>query len=186
MLMKLRKQNAQNALIRQRKQRSAQLDLWSEPGNRLEQAVPWRDGMALPFLGAELKLCLATRREMAAIENGILYLPLPPAATARQIQDAVEACLRQEAASLISAELAQAAAQAGCKPPAWAFSFAAQADWVQQHGDHSNPAKQALRFNWRIIELPRAELQRIVAQAVTALAQQQATTDLWGQHSSTA
>lgn len=176
--MTLRKQNLLIKQHKQRTQSNPQLGLWSEPRSQLDSTERWGDGMQLPFLGGSLTLCLATSREMAAIEDGRLHLPLPPGATARQIQDAVEACLRQEAAVLISAELAKLAEPTGNKPPKWAFSFATQADWVQQHGDGS------LRINWRIIELPRAELERIVAVAMAELTMQQATADLWGNHSS--
>lgn len=160
-----------------RKQRNPQLDLWTEPRSA-DPAGRWRDGMRLPFLGGELTLCLTTMREMAAIDGGILHLPLPPGATARQIQDGVEAWLRQEAAALIAADLAAATQQANGDGalPQWAFSFAAQGDWVQLHADGS------LRFNWRIIELPRADIARIAAAAAISaadLAARHATADLW-------
>ncbi|SMB26401.1 protein of unknown function [Sterolibacterium denitrificans] len=157
-----------------RKQRNPQLDLWVEP-RRLDPAERWCDGMRLPFLGGDLTLCLTTAHEMAAIEGETLHLPLPPGATPRQIQDGVEAWLRQEAAVLIAADLAAAAQRtngAGTLPQ-WAFSFAAQGDWVQLHADGS------LRFNWRLIELPRADMARIVAAAAADLAARHATADLW-------
>ncbi|MBV2235786.1 MAG: DUF45 domain-containing protein [Sterolibacterium sp.] len=133
--------------------------------------------MRFAFLGGELTLCLTGQHDMATLEGDVLHLPLPPAATARQIQDGVEAWLRQAAAELIVAGLTPANPHARAVMPQWAFSFAAQADWVQLHPDGS------LRFNWRLIELPRAEISRIVAVAALTSANQgsaQVTADLWG------
>ncbi len=55
-----------------------------DPGAR------WRDGAKLPYLGGEIVLSLSTDRRVAALEDGVLHLPLPPEATARQVQDGAE------------------------------------------------------------------------------------------------
>ena len=146
---------------------------------RLEADLPdpaarWRDGAALPYLGAHVILCIDTDREMATLDGQVLHLPLPPAATPRQIQDGVEAWLRQEAARLIGASLARAAQQAARAAPSWSFSFSARGGWAQIHPDGS------LRFNWRLIEQPRETIEQVVAAAFAALPGANATADLWG------
>ena len=64
------------------KARSPQISL------RLDAAPPtvrWHDGARLPFLGGHLLLSLETDRKVAVREGELLHLPLPPAATPRQI-----------------------------------------------------------------------------------------------------
>ena len=101
------------------KTRSPQLSL------RLDAELPdpaacWADGARLPFLGGHLLLKLDTDRTIAVRENQILHLPLPPAATKRQIQDGAEAWLRQEAALIIGAS--------------WPSDAGHNYDEISQHG----------------------------------------------------
>ena len=132
-------------------------------------AVRWHDGALLPFLGGQLVLKLATDRKAAVREGDVLHLPLPPAASPRQIQDGVEAWLRQEASLFLAASVnRQTPAN-----PRWALSFAARGGWVKIHADGS------LRFNWRLIEQPAAVIEQVVASAIAALPQPKASSDLW-------
>lgn len=148
------------------KARSPQISL------RLDAAPPavrWHDGARLAFLGDELVLVLVTDRKAAMREGEILHLPLPPAATPRQIQDGVEAWLRQEAAFFIAASIKR-------QSPGdirWALSFAAKGGWAHVHADGS------LRFNWRLIEQPAEIIEQVVARAIAALPQPAANSDLW-------
>lgn len=150
------------------KARSPQLRL------RLEAALPdsaarWHGGARLPYLGAHLLLELDTEHKAAIREDDRLHLPLPPAATPRQIQDGAEAWLRQEAARVIGASIARLAAG----NPRWALSFAARGGPVQVTADG------VLRFNWRLIEQPAAVIDQVVARAVAALPREAASADLW-------
>lgn len=158
------------------KPRSPQLTL------RLDSAPPdpaarWRDGASLAYLGGHLALRLDTDRKAAVLDGGDLHLPLPPAATPRQIQDGVEAWLRQEAARLIGASVARHAQRLGRDMrhgPRWALSFSARGGWAHSHSDGS------LRFNWRLIEQAPALIDQTVGQALAALPMGGATADLWG------
>ncbi len=149
---------------------------------RLDAAPPdpaarWRAGASLAYLGGHLALQLDTDRKAAALDGGVLHLPLPPAATPRQIQDGVEAWLRREAARLIGASVARHAQRLGRDiqhAPRWALSFSARGGWVHNHTDGS------LRFNWRLIEQPAALIDQTVGQALAALPTGNATADLWG------
>lgn len=155
------------------KPRSPQLSL------RLDSALPtpasrWRDGAGLAYLGAHLTLQLDTDRQDAVLDGNILHLPLPPAATPRQIQDGVEAWLRREATRLIGASVERQAQRRGPPAPRWALSFSARGGWAAQHVDGS------LRFNWRLVEQPAAVIEQVVGQALAALPRQHATADFWG------
>ena len=142
------------------KQRNPQLSLQldAEPP---DSAARWHEGARLPYLGGQLILKLDTDRKSAVREGEILHLPLPPAATPRQVQDGAEAWLRQEARLAISASLVAQAANGIA--PRWALSFAARGSWVQTHKDGT------LRFNWRLIEQPLAVIETLVAAALAAL-----------------
>ena len=152
------------------KTRSPQLSL------RLDAEMPdpaacWADGAPLSFLGGHLLLKLDTDRTIAVRENQILHLPLPPAATKRQIQDGAEAWLRQEAALIIGASLTRLAAPGAV--PRWKFSFAARGGWLQMHGDGT------LRINWRVIEQPLAVIEKVLAGAVATWSDPRQSADLW-------
>lgn len=154
------------------KQRCAQLTL------RLDSATPdlaaqWRDGAALPYLGGQLTLQLDTDRTVAVRDHDILHLPLPPAASTRQIRDGVEAWLRKEAACLIGASIARQADLLGRPAPRWSLSFAARSSWVSGQSDGS------LRCNWRLIEQPGALIDQSIRQALAALPVAHSTADFW-------
>ncbi|MBP9713044.1 MAG: DUF45 domain-containing protein [Sterolibacterium sp.] len=139
--------------------------------------VRWGHGMSFTCLGRCLTLRLDTPCHEATLLGEVLHLPLPPGAVARQIQDAVEAWLRQEARRVIGALLESTAQHLGCRVPDWAFSFSTQADWVQQHDNGS------LRFNWRLIEQSPGFIEQTVVVAVERMASNGAgagmTADLW-------
>lgn len=157
------------------KPRSPQLNL------RLDAAPPdlaahWRDGTRLAYLGAHIILQVDTDRKTAALDVDALHLPLPPAATPRQIQDGVEAWLRQEATRLIGASVERHAQRLGLGQqyaPRWALSFSARSGWTHTHADGS------LRFNWRLIEQPVALIDQTVGRALAALSTGSATADFW-------
>ena len=148
------------------KARSPQISL------RLDAAPPverWHDGARLAFLGSELVLALATDRKSAMREGQVLHLPLPPAASPRQIQDGVESWLRQEAALIIDAAIMRQS-NANIR---WALSFAAKGGWAHVHADGS------LRFNWRLIEQAAPVIEAVVGRAISSLPQPGVTNDLW-------
>jgi len=139
-----------------------------------DPAARWRDGACLPYLGGHLTLRLDTDHKMAMLEDQLLHLPLPPAATPRQIQDSAEAWLRQEAARLIGTSVELQARRLAREAPRWAMSFAARGGWVQTRADGS------LRFNWRLVEQPLAMIEQVVCRAVASLPVAGTTADLWG------
>lgn len=147
----------------------------------------WRNGMVLAYQGSSIVLCLDTTFQTAQLFEGTLHLPLPPGANVRQIQDAVEAWLQQEARRVIAEALMRSTQQMSSRGwlsmaptapltlpiPAWSLSFSAQTDWVQHHPDGS------LRFNWRLIEQSPDVIQQIVDKALMPFVASPVTADLW-------
>ncbi len=135
-----------------------------DPGAR------WRDGARLPYLGGGIVLALDTGRRAAALEDGVLHLPLPPEATPRQIQDGAEAWLRKEAARLLAVCIAIEARRLGRAAPPCSLSFAARASWIQADG------RGGLRCNWRLIEQPLETIEQAIAPAIAKLPPEAAAT----------
>lgn len=145
-------------------------------------AARWHEGTSLAFLGGSLRVVLGTQHKEALREGDTLDLPLPPQASARQIQDRAEAWLRDEAKRLlqqvIEKKLCEAVAlgtvPAGRQAPRLALSFAARGHWVEVQGSDS------LRCNWRLIEQPMAVIEQSIARAIAALPPEGAEFDLFG------
>jgi len=128
-----------------------------------DAAVRWCDGAGIAYLGGKLTLRLDTACRDALLDGCTLHLPLPPAATPRQIQDGAEAWLRRQAERAIGAELVMAARRAGRPVPPHALSFATRAGWAQADG------KGGLRFHWRLIEQPEPVIGQLVQRALAEL-----------------
>lgn len=155
------------------KRRSPQLALRLDAG-RPDALAGWRDGRSLPYLGGTVTLRLDTAHEQARLdEGGQLHLPLPPGATARQIQDAAESWLRANALRIVGAQVTMAARQLGRAAPAVALCFGARAGWLEADG------KGGLRCHWRLIEQPAEVIAAVAARAVAVLPPCEATPDLF-------
>ena len=158
--------------MKPRTPRNPQLALQLDAGIP-DPAARWHDGASFAYLGDTLQLTIDADRKIAMRVGNTLHLPLPPAASPRQIQDGVEAWLRQEAARLIGLQVDAQAGRLSRPSPPWALSFASRGGWSQHHADGS------LRFNWRLIEQPRETIEQVVAAAFGALPAANATADLW-------
>jgi hypothetical protein len=153
---------------------------------RLEAAVPdadaqWRAGSAVVHLGENLTLVLDTACRLPERIGAELHLPLPPAATARQIRDAAESWLRDEALRVFGA-IAQKSAlagrrpndagRAGRRPPRIVLGFGKRGDWTKREGD-------VLRCHWRLIEQPLPVIAQVLEHALAASAPLPACDDLF-------
>ena len=127
-----------------------------------KSAVRWRDGAVLAHLGEQVTLQLDTDRKQAALDGAVLHLPLPPDATARQIQDAAEAWQRREAGRILKDVAAHKAAMIGRAAPTLVLSFAARSGWIQFETD-------ALRCNWHLIEQPLSVVEQVLTRAIAAM-----------------
>lgn len=152
-------------------QRSPQLAL------RLDAAAPdtdapWRAGGAIAYLGASLTLVLDTACRTPERLGAELHLPLPPAATPRQIRDAAESWLRDEALALFERVLAKNSALAGRQPPQISLVFGKRSDWVRREGNR-------LRCHWRLVEETPAVIEQVLGSALAALQPAPASDDLF-------
>ncbi|MDP2792717.1 MAG: DUF45 domain-containing protein [Sulfurisoma sp.] len=138
-----------------------------------DAAARWRDGVSVDYLGGKLTLRLDTACRDALLDGSTLHLPLPPAATPRQIQDGAEAWLRRQAGRVIGAELIMASRRAGRAVPAYALSFASRTSWTQVDD------KGGLRFHWRLIEQPEPVIGQVVRRALAELPPVVAEADLF-------
>jgi predicted metal-dependent hydrolase len=121
--------------------------------------VPWRAGGTIACLGHHLTLVLDTAAREPVRIDAELHLPLPPAATPRQIRDAAESWLRDEALRCFTAIVRQKSALAGRQPPGIALTFGKRGDWARHEGD-------MLRCHWRLIEQPRLVVEQVLGQAL--------------------
>lgn len=163
--MKLRNQ-------KKAQQRAPQRTLF-EDGRAVLAMTDWCPDKAIDYLGASIRLRCNTNRRQAALEGDVLHLPLPPQATPRQIQDAAESWLRQEAIRLFKAVATHAAVRQGRDVPELRLSFSARSDWTVVSPD-------GLSCNWRLIEQPVAVIETALARAVAELPPRQQAADLFG------
>jgi predicted metal-dependent hydrolase len=135
---------------------------------RLDAAAPdpdarWRAGAAIDYLGARLTLVLDTACRAPERVDRQLHLPLPPAAAPRQIRDAAESWLRDEALRIFDQVVAAKSALAGRCAPRSVLVFGKRGDWVRVEGE-------LLRCHWRLVEQPLAVIEQVLGQALAAYA----------------
>lgn len=140
---------------------------------RLDAATPepdthWGAGTTLAYLGGRLTLVLDTTCRVAMRIGDELHLPLPPAATARQICDAAESWLRDEALRLFT----EKSTLAGRQSVAVKLVFGKRSDWVRIEG-------RQLRCHWRLIEQPLPVIAQVLNQALARQAPAQISDDLF-------
>lgn len=147
-----------------------QLNLRLDAANTFAD-TPWQAGGTIVYLDGPLTLVLDTAaREPVRIDNE-LHLPLPPAATPRQIRDAAESWLRDEALRVF----AQKSVLAGRHPVRVVLCFGKRNDWVKLEGD-------VLRCHWRLIEQPLAVVEQVLARALTQVSATPVSDDLFALH----
>lgn len=150
-----------------------QLDLRLDAASGSKDA-PWHEGGVIAYLGGTLKLVLDTAAREPVRIDGELHLPLPPAATARQIHDAAESWLRDEALRLFSEKSALAGRPAG---NSWriVLCFGKRGDWAKCEGG-------ALRCHWRLVEQPMHVVEQVLSQALAQAQNKPASADLFALH----
>ena len=136
--------------------------------------APWCAGTTIAYLGASLSLVLDTACSTPARIGTELHLPLPPAATPRQIRDAAESWLRDEALRYFSALITEKSALAGrhAAPPRIVLSFGKHGNWVKAEVG-------LIRCHWRLIEQPPAVIAQVLQQSLAGTAAAPACEDLF-------
>ena len=150
-------------------------------GKLPDGAVQWQDGVGVAYLGGEICLHLSSEDFLARLNGDILHLPLPPAASARQIQDSAEAWLRQQCLVKVEEVFAQLQNRqlvlATRRQLNFQLSFAARAPWIIAEDANT------LRCNWRLIEHAPQTIAQHAEKALRqlhALQHEGATLDMFG------
>ena len=149
--------------------RNPQLSLRLDAAGADEEAR-WRAGGTVTCLGEALTLVLDTDCRLPERVGAQLHLPLPPAATERQIRDAAESWLR-DAAQGVFAAIVQNSAPAGRRPRI-VLTFGKGGHWARIDGD-------TLRCHWRLIEQPQPVIAQTLGRALAEYRAAPASTDLF-------
>lgn len=130
--------------------------------------TPWRSGGTIVYLGVPLMLVLDTAAREPIRIDGDLHLPLPPAATPRQIRDAAESWLRDEALRVFT----QKSALAGRHEIRVILSFGKRGDWAKCEGE-------VLRCHWRLIEQAPDVIEQVLGRELARAQPSTASDDLF-------
>lgn len=143
--------------------------------------IDWRDGAALPYLGAPLTLRLDPRQQhgragavlqSALPEGPILWLGLPASASAQQVQDVAQAWLLGQARRLFAARLDHFAPLMGVRWQRLTLSSAGTR-WGSASADGS------IRLNWRLIHLDAALIDYVVVHELAHLREMNHSARFW-------
>ena len=150
-------------------------------GTLPDGVVHWHDGIGVPYLGGEIYLQLSTEDFVARLDGDILHLPLPPAASARQIQDSAEAWLRQQCLAKVEEVFTHLQNRqlvlTTRRHLNFQLSFATRAPWIIAAD------ADTLRCNWRLIEHSPQTIAQHAEKALRqlhALQHEGATVDMFG------
>lgn len=144
------------AKLNERRERSAR---------RLQPQMQWRDGAALPYLGADLTLRIVPdqsagiRYDEAARE---LTVCLPADAGEQQLKDRVQGWLQMQAKRLFAERLPVYAEKLGVAYQSFALSSA-----MTQWG--SCTADGRIRLNWRLMHFAPAQIDYVIAHELSHL-----------------
>lgn len=127
--------------------------------HRLHKATEWRDGATLPYLGLPLTLRLRQSTEICIIhdeDNAALIVSLPATSTMAELRTATLKWLQSRALEVFSARMRHYATVLGVNYRQLGLS-AARTRWG------SCTPQGAIRLNWRLIYLPEALIDYVVA-----------------------
>lgn len=147
----------------------------------LPAAVPqvWGHGAELSFLGRKRVLCLAGHATPAALSGGEvpdgpepLRLQLPPGASVAQVREAAEAWLQQQARAWFIGRLDHFAPLLGVRWRRLSLS-SARTRWGSASRDGH------IRLNWRLIQLPPAQIDYVVVHELAHLREMNHSPRFW-------
>lgn len=160
---------------------------------RLDTTTPdaasrWHVGASIRWLSLSLRLTLSREHVQACRQGDTLFLPLPPHATPRQIQDSAEAWLRTDAIRYLTQCIAEKSALAIRQPPRLILSFATRGDWVELLDAASASTTDittdppTLRCYWRLIEQAPEIIDAVLRKALRPYFHPQPNQSLFAQH----
>ncbi|MCI1190584.1 M48 family metallopeptidase [Calidifontimicrobium sp. SYSU G02091] len=151
---------------------------------RRQQAlrIEWRDGATVPFLGEPVIVVLDARVSGAVLDAGAEALPgiarlvlrvgLPEHATPQQIRDAVHGWLQRQARRIFEERCRHFEARLGVRMTRLALSSAATR-WGSASADGS------IRLHWRLVHLPLASIDYVVAHELAHLREMNHSPAFW-------
>lgn len=158
----------------------------AEQGQRLVQQdaarIDWRDGVRLPYLGADLLIRTADPLHLTRTvlqepqplhdQPRTLHLRLPVGAPPVQLRDAVQRWLQQQARTLFEARIAHHAAAMGVQVTRLRLS-SARTRWGSASSDGS------VRLNWRLVHFPLSTLDYVVVHELAHLHEMNHSPAFW-------
>ena len=143
--------------------------------HRIQPAMQWRDGAALPYLGGTLTLRLVTDQKTAVHFDGAgatLTVCLPSAAGEQQLKDRVQGWLQLEARRVFGERLPMYAERLAVTYRAFALSSA-----TTQWG--SCTADGRIRLNWRLIHFSLPLIDYVIAHELSHLREMNHGPQFW-------
>lgn len=144
---------------------------------QFQQAIEWRHGAEVPFLGRMLKLCVLERgvgrvhgQDLAP--EYILPVTVPPAASVTQVRDAAQVWLKKQAKVLFEERLHHFAPQLGVRWQKLSLSSASTRWGSARHDGH-------IRLNWRLVHLPISQIDYVVVHELAHLREMNHSPRFW-------
>ena len=130
---------------------------------QFQQAIEWRHGAHVPFLGGTVQLCvLDAPQHEAAPDVQRLPVSVPPGASTTQVREVAEAWLKKQACTLFEQRLQHFAPLLGVRWCKLSLS-SANTRWGSARSDGH------IRLNWRLIHLPVSQIDYVVVHELAHL-----------------
>ena len=144
---------------------------------QFQNAIEWRHGAQVPFLGRTVQLCVLERGHGPALSMGIspdhvLPVAVPPDATATQVRDAAQVWLKKQARALFEQRLQHFAPLLGVRWQKLSLS-SAHTRWGSARNDGH------IRLNWRLIHLPIGQIDYVVVHELAHLREMNHSPRFW-------
>ncbi len=152
--------------LNERRERSAR---------RLQPQMQWRDGAAMPYLGGEITLRIATGQAAGVVfdtEQRSLTICLPAEAGEQQLRDRVQGWLQTEAKRIFAERLPLYATKLEVSYQSFALSSA-----TTQWGSCTADGK--IRLNWRLIHFALPLIDYVIAHELAHLREMNHSPRFW-------
>ena len=144
---------------------------------QFQNAIEWRHGAEVPFLGRTLQLCVLERgvgrvHGQDLPPDQILPVTVPPGASVTQVRDAAQVWLKKQAKALFVERLHHFAPLLGVRWLKLSLS-SASTRWGSARGDGH------IRLNWRLIHLPTSQIDYVVVHELAHLREMNHSPRFW-------
>ena len=136
------------------------------------KAITWVDGEEFAIFGRIVSIELVPKSRKIALENGVLRVGLSPNAAPAALRKRVIAWLKLRARELFAERVSFYAEKLGVPPPTLALSSARTQWGICTEGGH-------VRLNWRLVHLPTALIDYVVAHELAHLKQMNHSRKFW-------